>query len=81
MRRGRSTEASVNPIDVRWEISVEERERMLVTLPLVMSSSSPTLNVDPHASKRRRAEFVEGDAEGASDTDEDGAGGEASGNG
>ena len=27
VRRGRSIEAAVNPIDVRWEISSDERER------------------------------------------------------
>ena len=36
VRRGRSIVAAVNPIDVRWEISSDERERFLVTLPLVM---------------------------------------------
>ena len=67
VRRGRSTVAAVNPIDVRWEISSGERERFLVTLPLVMQSASEDL--DPHAHQRRKAEFVQGDAEGASDSD------------
>ena len=66
VRRGRSTVAAVNPIDVRWEISSGERERFLVTLPLVMQSASEDL--DPHAHQRRKAEFVQGDAEGASDS-------------
>ena len=36
VRRGRSVTSSVNPIDVRCEVSSEERERYITTLPLVM---------------------------------------------
>lgn len=67
VRRGRSIVAAVNPIDVRWEISSDERERFLVTLPLVMQSANE--DADPHAHQRRKAEFVQGNAEGASESE------------
>lgn len=54
VRRGRSVTSSVNPIDVRWEISSEERERYITTLHLVMKDGE---NDDPHASQRARAQF------------------------
>ena len=54
VRRGRSVTSSVNPIDVRWEISSEERERYITTLPLVMKDGE---NDDPHARQRARAQF------------------------
>ena len=56
VRRGRSAESATNPIDVRWEISTGERERFMVTLPLVMQDGQ---NEDPHAKKRRPAQYAE----------------------
>lgn len=67
--RARSIVAAVNPIDVRWGISSDERERFLVTLPLVMQSANE--DADPHAHQRRKAEFVQGNAEGASESESD----------
>ena len=49
VRRGRSSGGAINPIDIRWEISTDERERFMVTLPLVMRDGE---NTDPHARKR-----------------------------
>lgn len=54
----------------RWEISPSERERFMVTLPLVLVEGE---NDDPHKEKRRPAEFETGDAD-SSDIDEVGAG-------
>lgn len=68
VRTGRNAHSIVNPIDVRWEISTEERERFIATLPLMMGSIAE--NADPHAAQRRPAEFQVGDADGAS-SDED----------
>ena len=62
----RSSNAAVNPIDVRWEISSDERERFMVTLPVTLKDGE---NSDPHASKRRKSEFVEPEA--SSDSGED----------
>ena len=50
----RSVTSSVNPIDVRWETSSEERERYITTLPLVMKDGE---NDDPHARQRARAQL------------------------
>ena len=68
VRRGRSAHSSANPIDARWEISTEERERFIVTLPLVMGSAGE--DADPHAAQRKPAEFQVGDADGGG-SDED----------
>jgi hypothetical protein len=46
-----------NPLDIRWELSAQERERVLITLPLAYNDVS----VDPHKAKRRPATFVAGD--------------------
>ena len=62
VRRGRSSGGAINPIDIRWEISTDERERFLVTLPLVMRDGE---NTDPHARKRRPAEYAKPIDEGA----------------
>jgi hypothetical protein len=70
VRRGRSAMSPSNPIDQRWEISPSERERFMVTLPLVLVEGE---NDDPHKEKRRPAEFETGDAD-SSDIDEVGAG-------
>ena len=56
VHRGRSAESATNPIDVWWEISAGERERFMVTLPLVMQDGQ---NEDPHAKKRRPAQHNE----------------------
>lgn len=61
MRRGRSSGGAINPIDVRWEISTDERERFMVALPLVMRDGE---NTDPHARKRRPAEYAKAIDEG-----------------
>jgi hypothetical protein len=45
-----------NPQDIRMEISPTERERILVTLPLIMSLDDGE-NKDVHKHKRRPAEF------------------------
>jgi hypothetical protein len=42
VRRGRSSGGAINPIDVRWEISTDERERFMVALPLVMRDGENT---------------------------------------
>ena len=70
----RSSHAAVNPIDVRWEISPDERERFMNTLPIALKDGE---NSDPHASKRRKPEFVEpetngdGDGSGSDNSDVD----------
>ena len=64
----RNSNAATNPIYVRWEISSDERERFMVTLPVTLKDGE---NSDPHASKRRKSEFVEPEA--SSDSGEDNA--------
>ena len=60
VRRGRSSTDAVNPIDVRWEISIDERERYITTLPIALLDGE---NEDPHARKRRPAQFAEPEQE------------------
>merc|ERR1740117_1038195 len=56
-RSGRIAEMQpTNPQDIRMEISPTERERILVTLPLIMSLDDAE-NKDVHKHKRRPAEF------------------------
>ena len=50
------TSHPTNPMDVRQEISAGERERILVTLPLVMSAIESE-NVDKHQGKRAVAQY------------------------
>ena len=63
----------VNPIDTRWEISPDERERVITPLPLVMRDGE---NDDPHARKRRPTQFEEPEPKGSEggDSSEDGDG-------
>ena len=70
----RSSHAAVNPIDVRWEISPDEREWFINTLPIALNDGE---NSDTHASKRRKPEFVkpetngDGDGSGSDNSDVD----------
>ena len=68
VRRGRSAASGTNPLDVRWEISTEERERFMITLPLIMQTLAD--DVDPHAGQRRLAEFQVDDASDNNQVDE-----------
>ena len=73
VRRGRSSADVVNPINTRWKISCspDERERFITTLPLVMRDAE---NDDPHARKRRPAQFEEPEPKGSEDGDSSGDG-------
>ena len=57
-----SVTSPVNTIDVRWEISSEERERYITTLHLAMKDGK---NDDSHASQRARAQFEVAPIEGS----------------
>lgn len=61
VKRGRSSGGAINPIDVRWEISTDEREQFMVALQLVMRDGEPT---GPHARKRRPAGYAKAVSEG-----------------
>lgn len=56
-RSGRIAAAQpVNPLSVRWELPTSERERVLVTLPVIVSDLESE-NIDKHKEKRRAADY------------------------
>ena len=50
----------MNPIDVRWEISMDERERYITTLPIALLDGE---NEDLHARKRKPTQFAKPEQE------------------